>query len=155
MILCTRNICELRPTEWTGNIITDSCLFMINFHLRKAYLCCSIQSLLTDDTAKNYSGYSISVLSSTQKTYNIHILPCSYQLHWRCHLNLYHSLGVFSRWQIDDIFLIFPRKQDMTFHANCLLRRQVAWNVISCFLGRIKKHFKMSSAENFTQSAKR
>ena len=54
---------------------------------------------------------------------------------------LYHSLGIFSRWQIDDIFLIFPRKQDMTFHANCLLRRQFAWNVISCFLGKIRKIF--------------
>ena len=26
----------------------------------------------------------------------------------------------FSRRQIYDIFLIFPRKQDLTFHANCL-----------------------------------
>ena len=34
-------------------------------------------------------------------------------------INLYHSLGIFSRRQIDDIFLIFPRKQDLTFHANC------------------------------------
>ena len=40
--------------------------------------------------------------------------------------NLYHSLGIFSRRQIDDIFLIFPRKQNLTFHANCLLRRQFA-----------------------------
>ena len=56
-------------------------------------------------------------------------------------INLYHSLGIFSRRQIDDIFLIFPRKQDMTFHANCLLRRQFAWNVISCFLGKIRKIF--------------
>ena len=31
-------------------------------------------------------------------------------------LNLYHSLGYFSRQQIR----IFPRKQDLTFHANCL-----------------------------------
>ena len=37
-----------------------------------------------------------------------------------------HSLGIFSRQQIEDIFLIFPRKQDLTFHANCLLRRQFA-----------------------------
>ena len=28
------------------------------------------------------------------------------------------------------VFLIFPRKQDLTFHANCL---QFAWNVKSCF----------------------
>ena len=41
-------------------------------------------------------------------------------------LNLYHSLGIFSRRQNDVIFLIFPRKQDLTFHANCLLRRQFA-----------------------------
>ena len=60
---------------------------------------------------------------------------------WLPLFNLYHSLGIFSRWQIDDIFLIFPRKQDLTFDANCLLRRQFAWNVISCFLGKIRKIF--------------
>ena len=57
------------------------------------------------------------------------------------HLNLYHFLGIFSRQQIDDIFLIFPRKHDLTLHANCLLRRQFAWNVISCFLEKIRKMF--------------
>ena len=36
-------------------------------------------------------------------------------------------------------FHIFPRKQDLTFHANCLLRRQFAWNVKSDFLGKIEK----------------
>ena len=79
------------------------------------------------------------------------------------YINLYHSLGIFSRWQTDDIFLIFPRKQDLTFQANCLLRRQFAWNVFprkqdltfqancllrrqfawnvkSCFLGKIRKN---------------
>ena len=55
--------------------------------------------------------------------------------------NLYHSLGIFSRRQTGDIFLIFPRKQDLTLHANCLLRRQFAWNVKSCFLGKIRKIF--------------
>ena len=33
-------------------------------------------------------------------------------------LNLYHSRGQFSRRQIGDIFLIFPRKQDLKFHTN-------------------------------------
>ena len=34
--------------------------------------------------------------------------------------NLYHTLGLFSRQQFDDIsFFIFRRKQDLTFHANC------------------------------------
>ena len=34
-----------------------------------------------------------------------------------------HSLGLFCIQQIDDtyIFLIFPRKQALRFHANCLL----------------------------------
>ena len=49
-------------------------------------------------------------------------------------------MGIFSKRQIDDIFLIFPSKQDLTFHANCLLRRQFAWNVKSCFLGKIRKN---------------
>ena len=35
-------------------------------------------------------------------------------------------------------YLIFPRKQALTFHANCLLRRQFAWTVKACFL-RINK----------------
>ena len=33
-------------------------------------------------------------------------------------------------------FLIFPRKQVLTFHANCL---QFAWNVKTCFLKKNKK----------------
>ena len=41
---------------------------------------------------------------------------------------------IFSRRQTDDIFLIFPRKQDLTFHLNCLLLY-----VKSCFLGKIRK----------------
>ena len=44
--------------------------------------------------------------------------------------NLYHSLGIFSRPQIDDIF---PRKMDMRFPTNCLQWRQFA-TVKSCFL---------------------
>ena len=39
-------------------------------------------------------------------------------------LNAYHAMDKFSRRQIDDIFLIFPRKQALTFHANCLLKSQ-------------------------------
>ena len=34
-------------------------------------------------------------------------------------VNIYHSLDKLSRWQTDDIFLIYPSKQDLTFHANC------------------------------------
>ena len=35
---------------------------------------------------------------------------------WNGLFNLYHSLGIFSRRQFD-IFLIFPSKQDLTFHG--------------------------------------
>ena len=68
------------------------------------------------------------------------IMILSFTLQLQC-INLYHSLGIFSRWQIDDIFLIFSKKQDLTFHANCLRRRQFAWNIISCFLWKIRKIF--------------
>ena len=34
--------------------------------------------------------------------------------------------GEFSRRQIDDIFLIFPRTYGLKVYANCLLRRQFA-----------------------------
>ena len=34
----------------------------------------------------------------------------------------------------------FPRKQDLTFHANCLRWRQFAWNVTFCFLWKVKKN---------------
>ena len=39
-------------------------------------------------------------------------------------MNLYHSLGRFSRLQIGDNYLIFPRKQDLTFHENCFHWKQ-------------------------------
>ena len=53
-------------------------------------------------------------------------------------LNLYHSMGIISKWQIDDSFIIiiiiiiffFYRKQVLIFHANC----QFAWNIESYFL---------------------
>ena len=41
------------------------------------------------------------------------------------HFNTCHVMGKFSRRQTD-IFLIFPRKNDLTFHVNCLHFRQIA-----------------------------
>ena len=57
------------------------------------------------------------------------------------YFNHYHYLGIVSRWQVGDIFLIFPRKQNLTFHANCLHWRQFAWNVKTRFLGKRRKIF--------------
>ena len=48
--------------------------------------------------------------------------------------------GQFQRRQTDGICFIFPRKQVLTFHANCLLRRQFAQNIKACFLGKIRKN---------------
>ena len=45
----------------------------------------------------------------------------------------------FSKRYFEIFFLIFPRKQDLTLHENCLLRRQFAWSVRSYFLGKIRK----------------
>ena len=43
--------------------------------------------------------------------------------------------------QIVSILYFFPpRKQVLTFHANCLHWRQFAWKVKSCFLGKIRKN---------------
>ena len=41
------------------------------------------------------------------------------------------------------IFYFLQKKQELTFHANCLLRRQFAWNVKFCsfFSGKRKKIF--------------
>ena len=45
-------------------------------------------------------------------------LPSITMLHLQVDLNFHHSLGYFSRRQNDDIFLIFPREQDLKFLAN-------------------------------------
>ena len=36
----------------------------------------------------------------------------------KCHLNIYQAMGKFSRRQTGDIFLTFPRTQDLTLHEN-------------------------------------
>ena len=54
-------------------------------------------------------------------------------------IKFYQSLGKFTRWEIGDIFLIFPRKEDLTLHANCLQWRQFACNVKTFFLEKKKK----------------
>ena len=41
------------------------------------------------------------------------------------------------RRQIDDIFLIFTRKQDLTIHA----METICTNIKTCFLGKIRKIF--------------
>ena len=63
---------------------------------------------------------------------------CSTNLAFTC--NVYHSQGLFSRWQTDDISLSFLRKQVFTFHANCLPWRQFEWNLKACFMGKIRKN---------------
>ena len=70
-------------------------------------------------------------------------------------LNLYYFLGLFSRrWQISNIYIyiyifFFSENRIWHFMQTVFIRDK------SCFLGNIRKYFNMSSAENFTQSAKR
>ena len=77
------------------------------------------------------------------------------------YVNTYNTMGKFSRRQIGDSFLIFSRKQHLTFHANCLLRRQFAWNVKSFFFwgggggGKIRKIIQNVVCWNFTLHAVR
>ena len=61
-----------------------------------------------------------------------------YQKSWWNNIYHFHSLGYFSRRQIHDVCLIFPRKQDLTFHANW---RQFAWNAKSFFSVKIRTIF--------------
>ena len=68
-----------------------------------------------------------------------------------CLMETGHSLGKFSRWRIDYLFLFFPENR-MTFHANCLHWRQLMRNVKSCFLGKIRKTFQ-NVCRIFIQSA--
>ena len=72
---------------------------------------------------QNQNGIHYPCLTINQKKFSKHLI--------------YHSLGLFSRGQMDDIFLVFPRKQDLTFHANCLCWRQFACNVKTCFMGTL------------------
>ena len=52
------------------------------------------------------------------------------------------TLGANSADDTVGIFLIFPRKKNLTFYANCvvLIRRQCACNIKTCFLGKIRKN---------------
>ena len=68
--------------------------------------------------------------------------------------NIDHPMGKFSRRQTYDIFPIFPRKKDLTVHANCLLRRQFALTVRSYFLGKIRKIFEHVICWNFYPACK-
>ena len=54
-----------------------------------------------------------------------------------------------TRRQIGHISLIFPWKQTLTFHANCLLRRQFAWNIKGYFLLNKKKMFQNVASWTF------
>ena len=64
------------------------------------------------------------------------------------------TLDKFSRWKIDDIFGIFPRKQDLTFYADCLHWWQFAWNVKSSFEKNKKNIKKCNLLKIFSQNAK-
>ena len=53
-----------------------------------------------------------------------------------------------SRHHFEIFFLFFPRKKDLTCHANCLLRKQFAWIVKAYLRGKIKKKTKKTTTKN-------
>ena len=79
-----------------------------------------------------------------------------------CLLSTTQTLSNSSRQQIDNTFLIFPRKQTLTIYANCVLKLwcsmwivSFAWTVKVCLLEKKKEiYFKMLSAETVTPHAK-
>ena len=59
---------------------------------------------------------------------------------FRCEETLTLSIlgNIFSRRHFESFFfLFFPRKQDLIIHAKSFQLRQFAWNVKSCFSGKI------------------
>ena len=63
-------------------------------------------------------------------------------------------LGVSVNWKWDRLVTYWLALVGSTFHANYLLWKQFALNVRSFLLGKIRKYFKMLSAEIFAQHAK-
>ena len=126
-------------------------------HQRPRLTCAQVQS----DLPLYFTSRVYSVLASSMQTMKALIRPCIYEAlsgplpfaYMIKSLQAGHgsykresspltlsTLGkIFTRWHFEIFFLIFLRKQDMTFHANCLLWRQFAWTVKSCFLGKIRK----------------
>ena len=76
-------------------------------------------------------------------------------------MNTDAAMGGFSSRQIDDVFLPFPRKLDMTLHTNFLLTYNLYVVSLRDNLYEVsypvfyEKYFQLSSAEIFTQNAKR
>ena len=61
-----------------------------------------------------------------------------------------HAVGKFSRWQTDTIYFFLENRIWNLMQIVSKGRRQFARNAKAYFLEKIRKYFKMSSAENFT-----
>ena len=69
-------------------------------------------------------------------------------------LNRYHSLGLFSRRQIDNILSYLSQK--IGFNISCKLSSEaICMKYQNLFSGKNKIFFKFASVDNFTHSAKR
>ena len=123
------------------------CVFQkVQLEICLAYL---KRDCLNKMSVRKYYLFVISCLcTDCAKGYGLDVLLVYHKFICASFFNPYLTLGKFSRWQIDGIFLIFPRKQDVTFHAYCLLRKKwkkVFQNVFQSVI----------SAENCLQHAKR
>ena len=70
------------------------------------------------DFVNSIDGFIYAQLAAYLANIHFAIILCTFVSASHVCLNLYRSVGKFSRRQTDDIFLTFPRKQALTFHAN-------------------------------------
>ena len=78
---------------------------------------------------KNFLMNSCSTDSDSHSSYSFSALSCLVLS--RRHINLYHSLGQFSRWQTDNMFSNFSQK--IYFDFSCKLPPKFAWNANNLF----------------------
>ena len=65
--------------------------------------------------------------------------------------NLYHSMGKFSRWEIDDIFLFFSQKTDfdISWKLSSNPERDVSWNLLEMSKSILWKKKKKKKNEKY------
>ena len=82
----------------------------------------------------------------------VYNILCSYERIYFQHSDgiiLYNILHAVWLQADDTLKYFFPVKNYLTFHANCLLRRQFVWSVRYYFLGKIRKLIISLSSDEF------
>ena len=107
-------------------------------HIQSCRKCCALAHLRFCDKCDTF-WYFDDTLTSVS-TMNSCIWNCASNS--LVYFNIYHSLGNFSLTTNWRYFSYFSQKTgtEISCNANCLQWRQFAWNVKSCFPGKIRKN---------------